>query len=164
MRILNKNLTTIKDGLLGFFSFLNKEEKKAHLIELDSQDEFGQMAKVINENIKKTESLILQDNVLIDDVKRVVDEVKAGYLDKRIEKSTQNESLEELKNNFNGMLEITKQNICIDINKVVAVLDSFGKLDFRPKIENDNGKVAVGINNLATIINEMLVENKTNGL
>ncbi|MFX4280637.1 methyl-accepting chemotaxis protein, partial [Aliarcobacter butzleri] len=136
----------------------------AHLIELDSQDEFGQMAKVINENIKKTESLILQDNILIDDVKRVVDEVKAGYLDKRIEKSTQNESLEELKNNFNGMLEITKQNICIDINKVVAVLDSFGKLDFRPKIENDNGKVAVGINNLATIINEMLVENKTNGL
>ena len=164
MRILNKNLTTIKDGLLGFFSFLNKEEKKAHLIELDSQDEFGQMAKVINENIKKTESLILQDNVLIDDVKRVVDEVKAGYLDKRIEKSTQNESLEELKNNFNGMLEITKQNICIDINKVVSVLDSFGKLDFRAKIENDNGKVAVGINNLATIINEMLVENKTNGL
>ncbi|MFX4238713.1 methyl-accepting chemotaxis protein, partial [Aliarcobacter butzleri] len=154
----------IKDGLLSFFSFLNKEEKKAHLIELDSQDEFGQMAKVINENIKKTESLILQDNILIDDVKRVVDEVKAGYLDKRIEKSTQNESLEELKNNFNGMLEITKQNICIDINKVVAVLDSFGKLDFRPKIENDNGKVAVGINNLATIINEMLVENKTNGL
>ncbi|MFY4821032.1 methyl-accepting chemotaxis protein, partial [Aliarcobacter butzleri] len=74
------------------------------------------------------------------------------------------ESLEELKNNFNGMLEITKQNICIDINKVVSVLDSFGKLDFRPKIENDNGKVAVGINNLATIINEMLVENKTNGL
>ncbi|MEV9602156.1 methyl-accepting chemotaxis protein, partial [Aliarcobacter butzleri] len=123
-----------------------------------------QMAKVINENIKKTESLILQDNVLIDDVKRVVDEVKAGYLDKRIEKFTQNESLEELKNNFNGMLEITKQNICIDINKVVAVLDSFGKLDFRPKIENDNGKVAVGINNLATIINKMLVENKTNGL
>ncbi|XPS39321.1 methyl-accepting chemotaxis protein [Aliarcobacter butzleri] len=164
MRILNKNLTIIKDGLLGFFSFLNKEEKKAHLIELDSQDEFGQMAKVINENIKKTESLILQDNVLIDDVKRVVDEVKAGYLDKRIEKSTQNESLEELKNNFNGMLEITKQNICIDINKVVSVLDSFGKLDFRPKIENDNGKVAVGINNLATIINKMLVENKTNGL
>ncbi|MCG3667305.1 methyl-accepting chemotaxis protein [Aliarcobacter butzleri] len=164
MRILNKNLTTIKDGLLGFFSFLNKEEKKAHLIELDSQDEFGQMAKVINENIKKTESLILQDNILIDDVKRVVDEVKAGYLDKRIEKSTQNESLEELKNNFNGMLEITKQNICIDINKVVSVLDSFGKLDFRPKIENDNGKVAVGINNLATIINKMLVENKTNGL
>ncbi|MCG3682010.1 methyl-accepting chemotaxis protein [Aliarcobacter butzleri] len=164
MRILNKNLTTIKDGLLGFFSFLNKEEKKAHLIELDSQDEFGQMAKVINENIKKTESLIFQDNVLIDDVKRVVDEVKAGYLDKRIEKSTQNESLEELKNNFNGMLEITKQNICIDINKVVSVLDSFGKLDFRAKIENDNGKVAVGINNLATIINKMLVENKTNGL
>ncbi|MFX4232210.1 chemotaxis protein, partial [Aliarcobacter butzleri] len=76
--------------------------------------------------------VILQDNVLIDDVQRVVDEVKAGYLDKRIEISTQNESLEELKINFNGMLEITKQNNCKDINKVVSVLDSFGTLDLRP--------------------------------
>ncbi|MFY4765140.1 PDC sensor domain-containing protein, partial [Aliarcobacter butzleri] len=75
MKTLRKNLALISNGLLSFFSFLNKEEKKAHLIELDSQDEFGQMAKVINENIKKTESLILQDNILIDDVKRVVDEV-----------------------------------------------------------------------------------------
>ncbi|MCT7911626.1 methyl-accepting chemotaxis protein, partial [Arcobacter lacus] len=143
---------------------MNKEEKKAHLIEIDSEDEFGEMAKVINENIKKTESLILQDNILIDDVKRVVDEVKIGYLNKKIEKTTQNESLEELKNNFNDMLEITKQNVCIDINKVTAVLDSFGKLDFRAKIENDNGKVSLGINKLATIINEMLKENKANGL
>ncbi|BAK70734.1 methyl-accepting chemotaxis protein [Aliarcobacter butzleri] len=158
------SINSFKEGLLSFFSYLNRESNNVNLLDDSAKDEFGQMAKVINENIKKTESLILQDNVLIDDVKRVVDEVKAGYLDKRIEKSTQNESLEELKNNFNGMLEITKQNICIDINKVVSVLDSFGKLDFRAKIENDNGKVAVGINNLATIINKMLVENKTNGL
>ena len=62
------------------------------------------------------------------------------------------------------MLEVTKSNVCSDINKVLSVLDSFSKLDFRVKIDNDNGKVASGINNLSNIINHMLVENKSNGL
>ncbi|MDN5052475.1 cache domain-containing protein, partial [Aliarcobacter butzleri] len=78
MRILNKNLTTIKDGLLGFFSFLNKEEKKAHLIELDSQDEFGQMAKVVNENIVKTQKGIEEDRKLIDETIAVLGEFEQG--------------------------------------------------------------------------------------
>lgn len=58
MKVLNKNLTTIKDGLLDFFSYLNKETKTANLIKVNSQDEFGQMADMINENIKKTENLL----------------------------------------------------------------------------------------------------------
>ncbi|MDX4038348.1 hypothetical protein [Aliarcobacter skirrowii] len=35
------------------------------------------MAKVINQNISKTKSLLKQDEILIEDVKRVVNEVKA---------------------------------------------------------------------------------------
>ncbi|WP_418180354.1 methyl-accepting chemotaxis protein [Aliarcobacter lanthieri] len=164
MRILSKNLTTISSGLLGFFAFLNKESQNTTPINIKSTDEFGTMAKVINENIVKTQELIKQDELLINDVKRVVDEVKAGHLNKRIEKTTVNTGLEELKNNFNEMLENSMNNICTDVNKVVEVLDKFSKLDFRVKIENDNGKVAMGINNLATIINDMLKENKANGL
>ncbi len=122
------------------------------------------MAKVINQNIQKTQDLINQDNALIEDVKRVVNEVKSGNLNIKIEKSTINDELEELKSSFNEMLEVTKSNVCSDINKVLSVLDSFSKLDFRVKIDNDNGKVATGINNLSNIINHMLVENKSNGL
>ena len=164
MRVLNKNLTTISAGLLNFFSFLNKENKSAQLINIDSFDEFGQMAMVINQNIKKTENLIIQDNILIEDVKRVVNEVKEGRFNKRIEKSTENQNLEELKNSFNEMLETTKNSVCEDVNKVLMILDNFAKLDFRNKIENDKGKVALGINSLAQIITQMLKDNKTNGL
>ncbi|RBQ31110.1 hypothetical protein CRU92_08020, partial [Arcobacter sp. FW59] len=56
MRTLSKNLTIISNGLLGFFAFLNKESKSTTEIKIDSQDEFGTMAKVINENIKKTQN------------------------------------------------------------------------------------------------------------
>ncbi|CAM3385048.1 methyl-accepting chemotaxis protein [Arcobacter aquimarinus] len=163
MKRLNKNLTTIKDGLLDFFSYLNKETKNTNPIKLDSSDEFGEMAKMINQNIEKTQSLIIQDNELIEDVKRVVNEVKAGRFNKKIEKNSDNQNLEELKNIFNEMLETTKNNVCEDINKVIKVLESFAKLDFRPRID-DKGNIALGINNLAEIINAMLVENKSNGL
>ena len=149
---------------MSFFSFLNKETKEVSLLDDGDKDEFGEMAKVVNDNIKKIKSLIEQDNELIEDVKKVVSEVKSGKLDRRIQKNTQNASLEELKDTFNEMLETTSKNVAQDINKIINVLDSFAKLDFRAKVDNDNGKIAVGINNLAQIINEMLVENKSNGL
>ena len=62
------------------------------------------------------------------------------------------------------MLDITKKNVCEDINSALKVLDSYSRLDFTNKIENDNGKIAIGINNLAQIITQMLTENKSNGL
>ena len=164
MRTLSKNLTIISSGLLGFFAFLNKETTTTKQIEINSNDEFGTMAKVINENIKKTQDLINQDSALIDDVKRVVDIVKSGHLDTKIEKSTKNIGLEELKNSFNEMLEVTRENVCSDINKVIALLEDFSRLNFRSRLENDNGKIANGINNLASIINDMLKENKSNGM
>ncbi len=163
-RNIVSSLNIFQNGLLSFFAFSNKESSNVQLINLDGKDEFGQMAKVINQNIQKTQDLINQDNVLIEDVKRVVNQVKSGNLNIKIEKSTINDELEELKSSFNEMLEVTKSNVCSDINKVLSVLDSFSKLDFRVKIDNDNGKVAVGINNLSNIINHMLVENKSNGL
>jgi methyl-accepting chemotaxis protein len=163
-RNIVSSLNIFQNGLLSFFAFSNKESSNVQLINLDGKDEFGKMAQVINQNIQKTQDLINQDNVLIEDVKRVVNEVKSGNLNIKIEKSTINDELEELKSSFNEMLEVTKSNVCSDINKVLSVLDSFSKLDFRVKIDNDNGKVATGINNLSNIINHMLVENKSNGL
>ncbi|PRM89503.1 chemotaxis protein [Aliarcobacter cryaerophilus] len=163
-RNIVSSINIFQNGLLSFFAFSNKESSNVELITLDGKDEFGTMAKVINQNIQKTQDLINQDNALIEDVKKVVNQVKAGNLNSKIEKSTINDELEELKRNFNEMLEVTKSNVCSDINKVVNVLDSFSKLDFRVKIDNDNGKIASGINNLSNIINHMLVENKSNGL
>ncbi len=161
---ITRKLELFRNGLSSFFSFLNKESTKADLIQIDSNDEFGEMAKVVNQNIEKTEKLIIQDQVLIEDVKRVVDEVKSGYLDKRIEKNTQNESLEELKNSFNDMLVGLQLKVCTNINDISLALDKYAKLDFRHRITGLDSEVTVGLNKLADIINEMLVENKSNGL
>ena len=166
--VISKNillsLGNFKEGLLSFFSFLNKETSKTSRINIDSKDEFGEMANIVNNNIEKTQKLIQQDNQLIDEVKNVVLKVKDGYLDNKISNKTDNQSLEELKNNFNEMLEVIASKVCKDINKLTNVLDSYAKLDFRAKVQNDKGIVSVGVNNLGNIITSMLVENKSNGL
>ena len=55
-------LQKVKEGLLLFFAYLNKESSNVKLLEDKSQDEFGDMAKVINENIERTRNLVEQDN------------------------------------------------------------------------------------------------------
>ena len=166
--VISKNillsLENFKEGLLSFFSFLNKETSKTSRINIDSKDEFGEIANIVNTNIERTQKLIQQDNQLIDEVKNVVLKVKDGYLDNKISNKTDNQSLEELKNNFNEMLEVIASKVCKDINKLTNVLDSYAKLDFRAKVQNDKGIVSVGVNNLGNIITSMLVENKSNGL
>ena len=165
---LTKNITnsldSVKDGLLSFFSFLNKQKNSAELIHLESKDEFGQMANVINENIKNTEKLILLDNALIEEVKSVVSSVQNGYLNKSVTSSTQNQSLEELKKIFNQMLEILSGNICDDINKLQKALEAYQKFDFTHKMDATKGKTAIGLDALSKMINSMLVEDKKNGL
>lgn len=59
---LIKPLDTFQNGLQNFFSYLNKETSNASLVAIDSKDEIGIMAKVVNENIEKIRVLIDDDN------------------------------------------------------------------------------------------------------
>ena len=163
-KTLGNNLEKITEGLNSFFKYLNKESSHSDRIDIKSQDEFGQMANMINENINKTQLLIEQDNNLINDVKQVVEKVKGGDLSSNISSNTSNESLEELKVIFNEMLEVMSKNVCNNLNNIQKALEEFQKLNFTHRIKNPYGKTSKGLNALADIINEMLVDNKSNGL
>ncbi|MCT7644728.1 methyl-accepting chemotaxis protein [Aliarcobacter butzleri] len=151
-------------GLLSFFKYLNKEVKNVEKIEVKNNDEIGIMAKFVNENIEKTNKLLKQDEALINNVKEVVLEINKGNLNNRIEAKTENESLEELKNILNEMLVLISSKVNNNLVAIDEVLQTYKKMDFRPRIENPQGEVAKEINSLADTINHLLVENKRNGL
>jgi len=157
-------LNSFQNGLLNFFMYLNKEVNTVELLSNNNKDEIGSMSKVVNESISKTKVLMDQDAELIDDVKRVVALVKEGKIKQEVSKSTNNESLEELKTIFNEMLQVMSTHVTEDINKIQEALVSYQNLDFTHRIENQTGNTAKGLNSLADIINDMLVENKSNGL
>ncbi|WP_298752244.1 cache domain-containing protein [uncultured Arcobacter sp.] len=157
-------LNKFQDGLLGFFKYLNKEQADVDNLDDSANDEIGTMAKIINQNLVKTKSLIKQDDELIQDVTRVVEEIEKGYLYNRVEKRTDNESLQKLQNKLNEMLDNLETNIGKDTNVILDTLAKYGQLDFRDNIKEANGKVEIAVNELATIINDMLRDNKQNGL
>ncbi|XHE60655.1 methyl-accepting chemotaxis protein [Arcobacter sp. KX21116] len=163
-RNINKSINNFKDGLLDFFKYLNKEESSVELLDTSANDEIAAIAQIVNENITNTKSLLEKDDLLINDVKRVVELVKTGDISKKIEKSTHNQGLEELKTIFNEMIQIISENISNDTNAIEKALQEYQRLNFRHRITNATGKTVDGLNTLAKIINEMLVENKANGL
>ncbi|QKF81351.1 methyl-accepting chemotaxis protein [Halarcobacter ebronensis] len=102
---------------------------------------------------------------VIDNVKKSIELAKTGFMKQKIVESTKNENIEELKNGINELFEIVSSKIDSDLNRISNILSSFQKLDFTHRLTGDDlGETAIGLNNFANIINEMLVENKQNGL
>jgi len=157
-------LNRFQSGLMEFFKYLNKENKDVTLLESSSNDEIGIMSQIVNENITKTKTLMEEDIALINEVKDVVTLVKDGKIKQEVKKHTSNENLEELKRMLNEMLEVMSKDVAVDLKRIENALDSYQRLDFTHRIENAMGKTSLGLNSLADIINDMLVENKSNGL
>jgi methyl-accepting chemotaxis protein len=108
---------------------------------------------------------ITESKKVIDAVKKAINIAKTGIMKQTISESTKNEGIEELKNGINDLFEIVSSKVDGDLNKISDALISFQKLNFSHRITGNNlGEVSKGVNNLANVVNEMLVENKSNGL
>ncbi len=100
-------------GLLGFFKYLKKETTTISLLNDNSNDEIGNMSKTINKNIHKIKLEFDEDNKLIAEAELVMNRVQNGWYSQYIEKSTNNESLNNFKNGVNSMIKATKDNFII---------------------------------------------------
>ena len=157
-------LKTLEEGFNYFFRYLKGQETNIKAIDIHTQDEFGNMAHTINEQMNLIATDLENDRALINDVKDVVSHVQAGKLDSKVQKSTNNTSLNELKDILNQMIETINHNVNSDINPILQQLEEYAKLNFKNVIPNANGNISKGLNNLCDIINQMLRENKSNGM
>ena len=160
-------LEAVQNGLRSFFSFLNKETNKVEKIQLDTTDEFGEMAKFINKNIELTEKTINDDNALIEEAKVVMQRVNNGWYSQYIEKSTPNKALDEFKNNVNDMIKNTK-NRFLEVGEILEEYATYNytkTLQMKPNDEKGGvfERLVVGINSLQKAVTNMLMESQTNG-
>ncbi|KAB7885696.1 methyl-accepting chemotaxis protein [Poseidonibacter ostreae] len=162
---IKKPLAKFQVGLLEFFKYMNKETSEAKLIDVESKDELGEMAKAVNLGITRIKEGVESDRVLVDSAISCASEAKKGYLDVRIEGNTSNPSLNELKDVINEMLEAVETNI----KNAMRVLSDYAKYDYRPAIDiksmdGDLKALCSDINTLGNAITTMLIENKQIGL
>ncbi|HKM18508.1 MAG TPA: methyl-accepting chemotaxis protein [Aliarcobacter sp.] len=159
-----KSLSKLQQGILGFFSFLNEESKSATLIDLKSNDEFGEIAKVINQNIEKTESSIKKDDEFINATELFIKELSSGNMLAKIEAEPDTQNLKVLKELLIKMQHYLEHTIARDINRLLFVIDSFKKYDFTARFPNPYAKIAVAMNELGDEISALLRQSYGTGL
>ncbi len=164
---ISNSLAKVQNGLGSFFDFLNRKVDNINRIELDSNDEFGRMAKDINANIGMIETSIKEDNAFIKDTQKVMRRVQNGWLSQHIEVDSKNPNLAELKTVVNEALVLLKERF----TQVNAILEGYVHLDYRKELKVDDvesggvfDELLKRINHLRGSITQILIENKRNGL
>jgi len=149
VRNLNKNLTSISEGLTNFFDYLHKKTTKTNSIDITSNDEFGAMATSINENVIKIQESIEKDNKLIDNVKAIAHKVGQGLLDEKITES---------------MLDNLEKQVGKDLNVLSSALHQYTKRDFTATLDSATcGSIGNEIIQMNNMITSMLQDNQKDG-
>ena len=153
-----------KIGLENFFKFVNRESSSISLLDIKSNDEFGEMAKLINHNIEKTKEIILEDNNFRVNLTNFVKELKSGNNIAKFNLNVKSDVLNEIKNSLIELQHYLEHTIARDVNVLLDILQKFKNKDYTARFPNPYATVAVTINELGDVICEILAENKSNGL
>ncbi len=159
------DVASVRAGIEEFFAFINFEKDDIKLIGVDSTDELGMMSKIINKNIANTKANIQRERELIADTIRVANSINKGHLDQKIMVNSNNPALNELKDIINEMLNTLNSNI----SNILTVLTSYSKLDFRPRLKDNDlegiiQELEKDINILRDVITQTLLDNKKVGI
>ncbi|MCK5110452.1 MAG: nitrate- and nitrite sensing domain-containing protein [Arcobacteraceae bacterium] len=165
MKGITSSIKIFQTGLLDFFKYINKEINDVNDIKIESNDEIGHMAEVVNENISKTKDLIEQDKKVIDEIDDVIEKVNNGFFQYNIKQSTTNLQVEELKNKINDMIISTNKKLKV-INKTLI---EYGQSNFAYQIpisddlNGEFGTIAAGSKLLGNNVSELVAMIKLSG-
>ena len=112
-----KSIYTVQNGLNDFFKYLNDKTTKVNKIEIDTKDEFRQMAISINKNVSYIRNNIEQNEALIKNATKVLENIKSGNLGTRLSKDTNNKALNELKIMINNVIDNLEEKIQKEITQ-----------------------------------------------
>ena len=129
------------------------------MAKVNTNDEFGVMGSLINENIKAIQEAQDQDAKAVKQSVEAAKEIEHGNLGARITENPISPRLVELKNVLNKMLDTLELKVGRDLNINQHVIDTFKKSDFTARIENEIGEVEKVTNALGLEVSNMLKSN-----
>jgi methyl-accepting chemotaxis protein len=165
---LSRNIITslarFQEGLLGFFGFLNRTSSEAKPIDLDTKDEIGQMARIINENILSVKESTQESDSFLAEVTQFAKELSMGNMLAKLNTTPKAKHLRELKNILEKMQHDLEHAVARSIPRLLEVLESYKRQDFTQRLPNAYAKVAVSVNGLGDEICAILKSTKENSL
>nr|WP_104706264.1 methyl-accepting chemotaxis protein [Helicobacter bizzozeronii] len=143
--------------LTSFFKLLNHEEVDVQMYQSTQNDEIGWMLDGINSNITKIQKVFHDDNDAVVETTQLTSNVQKGIIVADKEHTSANTpKLAELIKVVHAMVESLEKKVGSDLNKILAVVHAYQKLDFTPQIQGAKGDVELSINQLGTEITKML--------
>ncbi|MGB0989691.1 MAG: HAMP domain-containing sensor histidine kinase [Halarcobacter sp.] len=136
-----KSIYKVQNGLNDFFKYLNDKKTKVNRIDIDGKDEFRQMANIINKNVSYIRTNVDQNEALIKNATKVLENIESGNLGTRLTQNTNNTSLNELKNMINSVIgnledkiqkeirqRLQQEQILIQQSKLAAMGEMIGNI------------------------------------
>ncbi|MDY0237257.1 MAG: HAMP domain-containing sensor histidine kinase [Campylobacterales bacterium] len=113
------SIEKVQKGLDRFFEYLKNpySKDKKTLIELESNDELGKMAKAINLQVSKIQLALEQDRKLIQEATQTVTYLKEGKFGKRLQLSASSAELNALKKVMNTTISSLERKIEQEIHR-----------------------------------------------
>ena len=148
---VSKNINLFKNSLCDFFSYLNRDTAKLKITEIKTEDEIGEMSKLINTNILKTRENNLSDMKVLGEIVLILDKVESGSYKCRIKSTTKNPMVMTLRNTINKMLDTVASNL----DDLQSTLQSYTNDNYTKKVEIPS-KIQKGrMRNIMEAINEL---------
>jgi len=154
----------VHEGIEKFMKYLNREENDIHTIKLNSKDEFGEIAKMANENIIKINHDLQLDMLCVNEAIEVLNKMQQGQLSHKILSKAANPQIQTCIETINNTLNV-QSSLFQDIQNT---LDEYSHYNYTNKIESNTitgelKDLVDGINTLSTAITGMLMEAQKNG-
>ena len=147
----------VSDGLRGFFAFLGHEKDDCKTININSKDEFGVIAKMINQNILNLRTQIGSERKFIDETVKTLKELSQGSFNVRLSSNCDSPAMMQLQETLNNMALALEKNI----NEIVKIIGKYSEHDYTQRASNENLKhyllkMADGVNELGDTTVAML--------
>lgn len=150
-------LKTISEGIISFCAYINNETKEIKPIAIINKDEFGEMSRVLDQNIQKVQAGLEKDDTMIQETAEIAKKASGGLLRLRIESIPHNPNLIELQRILNDLLQTFYTNIA----QVHEVLRTYTNNDFTKRVDSThlNGimrELFNGVNHMGDEISKIL--------
>jgi len=132
------NIEVLKDGLKNFFKYLNREIKEVEEIKVKTNDEFKDMAEMINQNIEKIQKDIQKDIETVEEIRAFSNKMASGDFSKLITKTPANPEIAELKKTLNRFVKDIKKTF----DSILEILDEYKNEDYSRRLNlNAKGEI-----------------------
>jgi len=155
--IMVKKMTNPINGLKEGFENLIKSNDSTIKLDIKSEDEIGDVAKLFNLYMDKVREDLKQDEKVIEEANDILEKTGNGFFVYEVNATAANPYVEDLKNKLNSMIINTKETL----DKINITLRNYSESNFDYKIDDkgiygDLGSVTAGIKLVGNNTSEIL--------